>query len=137
MSKLARVTLPQALGYRGGQPMLAWLLHRISGIGIVLFVTMHVLAAFFIYSVESASATGAVAQFLTDLYEGLPMQIFILFAVLYHALNGLRIVILDMWPGLMRFNREAMWVQWALFLPAFFLPAALMIMAAVRVAPAG
>ena len=39
------------LGYRGGQPMIAWLLHRISGIGIVLFVSMHVFAAFFLYAV--------------------------------------------------------------------------------------
>jgi hypothetical protein len=41
-------------------------------------------------------------------------------------LNGLRIVVLDMWPAMHRFNHEAMWVQWALFLPMFLLPAALM-----------
>ncbi len=126
MSKLARVTLPQALAYRGGQPMIAWLLHRISGIGIVLFVAMHVLAAFTVYSVEGTA--GAVGNFLTDLYVSTPMQVFILFAVLYHGINGLRVAVLDMWPGLMRYNREAMWVQWALFLPMFLLPAALMIM---------
>jgi succinate dehydrogenase / fumarate reductase cytochrome b subunit len=56
------------------------------------------------------------------------MQIFILFAMLYHGINGLRIIILDMWPGLMRYNREAMWVQWALFLPMFLLPAILIIL---------
>jgi len=126
MSKLARVTLPQALAYRGGQPMLAWLLHRISGIGIVFFVSMHVVAAFLLYSVQGT--TGAVANALTDFYESTPVQVFMLFAVLYHAINGLRIVILDMWPALMPYNREAMWVQWALFLPMFLLPAALMIM---------
>lgn len=127
MSRLARVSLPRALSYRGGQPMLAWLLHRISGIGIVFFVSMHVWAAFFLYSVESTSPTGAVSEALTLFYESLPMQVFILFAVLYHAINGLRIVILDMWPSLYRYNREAMWVQWALFLPMFLLPATLMI----------
>jgi succinate dehydrogenase/fumarate reductase cytochrome b subunit len=56
------------------------------------------------------------------------MQVFMLFAVLFHAINGLRIVVLDMAPGLWKFNREAMWVQWALFLPMFLLPAALIIM---------
>lgn len=126
MSKLARVTLPQALAYRGGGPMIAWLLHRLSGIGIVLFVAMHVLSAFLVYSVEGA--TGAMANFVTDVYIGVPMQVFVLFAVLYHGINGLRVVILDMWPALMRYNREAMWVQWALFLPMFLLPAALIIM---------
>jgi succinate dehydrogenase / fumarate reductase cytochrome b subunit len=128
MSRLARVSLPHALSYRGGQPMISWLLHRISGIGIVVFVSMHIWAAFFLYGVEATSLSGAVSQALTDFYEALPMQIFILFAVLYHAIHGLRIVVLDMWPALWRYNREAMWVQWALFLPMFLLPAALMIM---------
>ena len=66
MSKLARVTLPQALGYRGGQPMTAWLLHRISAIGIVLFVSMHVFAAFFLYATTGGS-TNAIANGLTNL----------------------------------------------------------------------
>jgi succinate dehydrogenase / fumarate reductase cytochrome b subunit len=128
MSKLARVSLPKALAYRGGQPMIAWLLHRISGTGIVFFVSMHILAAFFLYSVESTSTAGAVSDALTTFYEALPMQIFMLFAVLYHAINGLRIVMLDMFPALWKYNREAMWVQWAMFLPMFLLPAALMLM---------
>jgi len=126
MSKLARVTLPQALSYRGGQPMWAWLLHRISGLGIVCFVSMHIVAAFLLYAVGGTA--GNVANALTDFYESLPMQIFMLFAVLYHAINGLRIVILDMWPSLHHFHKEASWVQWALFLPMFLLPAILMIL---------
>ncbi len=128
MSKLARVTLPQALAYRGGQPMWAWLLHRISGIGIVLFVAVHVMAAFFLYAVQGTTAS--VADFLTTVYTSKPVQIFVLFSVLYHGLNGLRIAILDMWPALHRFHREAMWVQWAVFLPAFLLPAFLIALAA-------
>lgn len=127
MSKLARVTLGQALGYRGGQPMIAWLLHRITGVGIVFFVSMHVIAGFFLYSTESGP-TYVVADALTRLYESLGMQVFMLFCVLYHAVNGLRIVILDMWPALMAYNREAMWVEWALFLPLFLVPAVLMIL---------
>ncbi len=126
MSRLSRVSLGQALRYRGGQPMLAWLLHRISGIIIVLFVSMHVIAAFFINSVEGSS--GNVAQAVTTIYESLPVQIIVLFAVLFHAVNGLRIVILDMWPSLLHYNREALWVQWAVFIPLFALPAVLMIL---------
>lgn len=122
MSNQARVTLSQFFAYRGGQPMLAWLLHRISGIGIVLFVGMHVLAAFFLYAIPEGTAN-TVANALTELYEGRLTQIFILFAILYHGMNGLRIVVLDMWPGLHRFHREAMWLQWAVFLPVFLIPA--------------
>lgn len=127
MSKVARVPLPTALSYRGGLPMVAWLLHRLTGIGIVVFVSMHVIAAFMLNAVPTG-ATNAISAGLTDFYEALPMQVFILFCVLYHAINGLRVVVLDMFPGLWKFNREAMWVQWALFLPLFLLPAALMIM---------
>ena len=67
MSNSLAVTLPQALGYRGGQPMTAWLLHRISGIGIVLFVSMHVFAAFFLYATRAERPTtiaNAAHQFL-------------------------------------------------------------------------
>lgn len=131
MSTISRVGVMQALRYRGGQSMLAWLLHRISGIGIVIFVSMHVVAAFYLYSVEPQSITGQISQSLTIFYEWLPMQIFILFAVLWHAINGARIVVLDMWPSLMAYNREAMWVQWALFIPLFLLPSILMILEAL------
>lgn len=127
MSKLARVTLPQALAYRGGQPMLAWLLHRISALGIVIFVGMHLMMAFLVYA-TTGGVTNVIANALTTFYTLAPVQIFVLFCVLYHATNGLRIVILDMWPALHRFNKEAMWVQWALFLPMFLLPAALIAM---------
>jgi succinate dehydrogenase / fumarate reductase cytochrome b subunit len=130
MSDISRVSLVQALRYRGGQSMLAWLLHRISGIGIVLFVSMHIVAAFYLYSVEPESITGQITNALTNFYESLPMQIFMLFAVLWHAINGLRIVVLDMWPAMMAYNREAMWVQWALFIPLFLLPSSLMIIQA-------
>jgi succinate dehydrogenase / fumarate reductase cytochrome b subunit len=121
MSKLARVSISQALAYRGGQPMIAWLLHRIAGIGIILFVGMHVFAGFFLYAIPGGTAN-ALANALTDIYVSRPVQVLVLFSVLFHGLNGLRIVVLDMWPGLHRYHREAMWVQWAVFLPLFLIP---------------
>jgi succinate dehydrogenase / fumarate reductase cytochrome b subunit len=121
MSKLARVSISQALAYRGGQPMIAWLLHRIAGLGIILFVGMHVFAAFFLYAIPGGTAN-ALANALTDIYVSRPVQVLVLFSVLFHGLNGLRIVVLDMWPGLHRYHREAMWVQWAVFLPLFLIP---------------
>jgi succinate dehydrogenase / fumarate reductase cytochrome b subunit len=127
MSSLSRVTLGQALGYRGGQPMIAWILHRITGLGIILFVGVHVLAAFMKYSTEGG-VVNSVAVTITSSYETLWVQLIVLFCVLYHAINGLRIVILDMWPSLIHYHREATWVQWAVFLPLFLVPAVLMIL---------
>ncbi len=83
--------------------------------------------AFLVYA-TTGGVTNVIANALTTFYALAPVQIFVLFCVLYHATNGLRIVILDMWPALHRFNKEAMWVQWALFLPMFLLPAALIAM---------
>ena len=36
-------------------------------------------------------------------------------AVLYHALNGLRIVVMDFWPPLTRFHRGMWYLVWAMF----------------------
>jgi succinate dehydrogenase / fumarate reductase cytochrome b subunit len=127
MSRLSRVTLGQALRYRGGQPMTVWLLHRITGVGIVLYVGMHVLAAFMLYATQGGT-TNVVAGALTSFYETLWVQFFVLFCVLFHAVNGLRVAVLDMWPSLIHYYREAMWVQWALFLPLFLVPAVLMVL---------
>ncbi len=80
MSRLARVSIPQALAYRGGQPMIAWLLHRIAGIGIVLFVGMHVFAGFILYAIPGGTAN-TIANALTSFYESRPVQVFVLFAV--------------------------------------------------------
>src|SRR5512136_1329180 len=102
MSRLSRVTLAQALGYRGGQPMTAWIFHRITGLGIILFVGMHVLAAFMKYSTQGG-VTNSVAVALTSFYETLGVQLVVLFCVLYHAINGLRVLILDMWPSLIHY----------------------------------
>ena len=36
-------------------------------------------------------------------------------AVLYHALNGLRIVIMDFWPRTTQFHRQLWYLCWVLF----------------------
>jgi succinate dehydrogenase/fumarate reductase cytochrome b subunit len=46
-------------------------------------------------------------------------QIFIYFCALFHGINGLRITILDLFPKLIPHQREAIWLEWALFIPVF------------------
>jgi succinate dehydrogenase / fumarate reductase cytochrome b subunit len=36
-------------------------------------------------------------------------------AVLYHALNGLRITIIDFWPRLSRYHRALWYANWLVF----------------------
>jgi len=108
------VGLMEGLRYRGKGPMLAWILHRVSGLGIVLFVALHILASFL--SQQFGSDLGV---FINTIYENWIFQIFIFFCALFHAINGLRIVLLDLWPKLLEYQREAIWLEWFVFLPVF------------------
>jgi succinate dehydrogenase / fumarate reductase cytochrome b subunit len=105
-----KVGLFTGLRYQGKGPMLTYVLHRIGGLGIVIFVTTHMLASFL---------GGPVGVFLNTVYEHWLFQIFMFFCALFHAINGLRIVILDLWPKLIEHQREAIWVEWAVFLPIY------------------
>ena len=104
----------QAFKYRGGGPMLSWALHRISGLAIVLFVGTHVIASFSMQQFGSDWGT-----LINTVYESMYFQFVVIFAVLFHALNGLRIIILDLWPKMLEYQREATWVQWLIFIPVY------------------
>jgi len=104
------VSLKDALRYQGKGPMLTYILHRIGGLGMVTFVGLHVLASF---------VGGQVGSSINLIYENWVFQIFIFFCVLFHVINGLRIIILDLWPKLIEHQREAIWLEWLVFLPIY------------------
>ncbi|MEI6290268.1 MAG: hypothetical protein WCP19_07520 [Chloroflexota bacterium] len=104
------VGLAAGLRYKGKGPMLTFILHRIGGLGIALFVGTHVLVSFL---------GGPTGRVINNLYESWVFQIFVFFCVLFHMINGLRITILDLWPSLIEYQREAIWVEWAVFIPLF------------------
>jgi succinate dehydrogenase / fumarate reductase, cytochrome b subunit len=104
------VSLATGLRYRGQGPMLTFVLHRIGGVGMAVFVTIHILASFL---------GGEGGVFVNTVYENWIFQIFIFFCALFHAINGLRITIVDLFPKLLVHQREAIWVEWAVFIPLF------------------
>jgi succinate dehydrogenase / fumarate reductase cytochrome b subunit len=108
------VSLLTGLRYKGQGPMLTFILHRIGGVGMAVFVAVHILASF---------VGGSVGAFLNNVYTHWLFQIFIFFCALFHVVNGLRITILDLWPRLIEHQREAIWLEWAVFLPLFALAA--------------
>ena len=117
MALSRRVGLLAGLRYRGKQGMLNFILHRITGLGIVAFVGMHVVAGFF------GQQFGDDLSFaLNTFYESWQFQIFVYFSVLFHALNGTRLTLMDLFPKLMRFQRELLWLQWAIFVVSFGFP---------------
>ncbi len=50
----------RGIGYRGGGPMLSWMLHRIGGLAMVLFVGLHIAAGFFMQQFGSNWATRSI-----------------------------------------------------------------------------
>jgi succinate dehydrogenase / fumarate reductase cytochrome b subunit len=104
------VSLLTGLRYKGQGPMLTFVLHRIGGLGMAIFISVHILASFL---------GGDVGAFFNTVYENWMFQIFIFFCVLFHAINGLRITILDLFPKLIEHHREAIWIEWAVFLPVY------------------
>jgi succinate dehydrogenase / fumarate reductase cytochrome b subunit len=82
-------------GYQISWAQLAWMGHRLSGIGVIVFLFAHV--------VETATvALGpGVYDFTQGLYHNLPVrlgEILLMAAVVYHSLNGLRVIVMDFWP---------------------------------------
>jgi len=108
------VGLAAALRYRGQGPMLTYVLHRIGGLGMAVFLTVHILSGFL---------GGKAGVFLNSIYESWGFQLFIFFCVLFHSINGLRITILDLWPSLLPHQREAIWLEWMIFIPVYALAA--------------
>ncbi len=104
------VSLATVLRYKGQGPMLTYVLHRIGGLGMAIFVTTHILASFL---------GGKGGVFVNSIYENWIFQLLIFFFVMFHAINGLRITILDLFPKLIEHSREAIWLEWAVFLPLY------------------
>jgi succinate dehydrogenase / fumarate reductase cytochrome b subunit len=109
--------------YKGSTPYYGFALHRLSAFGIIFFVGLHVLASF---SMQQDLGTWGTA--INIIYESPWFQIAVVFCVLFHTLNGLRVVILDFWPKLIKYTREAVYLQWAIFIPIYLLTVYLLIM---------
>ena len=122
MALSRKVGLAAGAKYKGGGPMLAWALHRISGLGIITFVTLHVLAAFL--TQQMGSDLGIAVNII---YQSIYFQLFIAFCAIFHGINGFRIILLDIWPRLIRYQKESTWLEWFVILPLYLLIAFIMI----------
>lgn len=117
-----KVGLLAGAKYKGGGPMLAWVLHRITGLGMSVFVALHVIASFLTQQLGSD-----LGIFINTIYQSLVFQLFVIFGVLFHGVNGLRIIALDIWPKLIRYQKEATWLEWFVIVPIYGLTVFIMI----------
>lgn len=126
MALSRRVSIGAGLRYRGEQGMLNFILHRITGLGILLFVGIHVVVGFF------GQQFGDDLSFaINAIYESWAFQLFVYFSVLFHAINGSRLALMDLFPRLLLYQRELIWLQWLIFIPAYGLPTFMMLQTAL------
>jgi succinate dehydrogenase / fumarate reductase cytochrome b subunit len=100
------------------------LLHRITGVGIFSFLMLHILNIWLVGFGPEPFNTLIVFYRHPVARVG---HIFLLFSVLFHAVNGLRIILLDFWPELGRYQRRMIWGAAVIFL-AVFIPSSLLIL---------
>lgn len=88
-----RTTLTGYAQYRGREGQVSFLLHRLTGLGTLLFLAIHILDTATVYFYPSLYAD-AIGIYRTTLF-GLGEMV-LLFCVFYHGVNGLRIAFFDM-----------------------------------------
>src|SRR6201997_1800531 len=93
--------------YRGDPGMWSWVLHRISGATIFFFLFVHVIDTALV-RVSPQAYNEVVATYKTPIV-GL-MEVGLVAAVLYHALNGIRVILIDFWSQGPRYQRLMLWI---------------------------
>ncbi len=111
-------TVPQASGtlYRGREGMWTWVAHRISGVLIFLFLFAHVLDTALVR--VSPDAYNSIMHTYKTPIVGLG-ELGLVAAVIFHALNGIRVILVDFWSRGTRLQRQMGWAVVGLFVILF------------------
>lgn len=116
------LTITETLRYRGAIGQWSWVLHRLSGLGVVLFLTLHVVDTSWSVFYPQLYVE-AIAVYQTPLFT--IGEFVLVAAVVYHAINGLRIAIIDFKPVWWKYQQKAaVWVVIAtivILVPVFIL----------------
>ena len=97
---------PAGTLYRGREGMWSWVAHRVTGVLIFFFLFAHVLDTALV-RVSPDSYNRVIDTYKTPLVN--LMEVGLVGAVLYHALNGLRVMAIDFWEKGPRYQREMTW----------------------------
>ncbi|GAC1370619.1 MAG: succinate dehydrogenase, cytochrome b556 subunit [Actinomycetota bacterium] len=105
--------------YRGGGGMWSWMLHRGSGLLVLGFLFLHIIDTSLI-----SFGKGHYDTFV-NLYKRAwfqPLEVLLMGAVIYHSINGLRVVLIDFWDKgaahQRQLTRAANLISLTLFLPS-------------------
>ncbi len=98
--------------YKGHEGQWTWIAHRVTGVAIILFLFAHVVDTAVIgWGPEAYNRVLSVYQN----WGVRLLELGLVAAVLFHALNGVRIMIIDFWPSATRYNRQLLYGTVGLF----------------------
>ena len=98
--------------YRGGIGQWSWALHRITGVGVLIFLCLHILDTALIV-LGPAPYNAIIALYRHPVFK--VFEIGLVASVLFHALNGVRIILIDCWVELTRVHRQLFAAQMVVF----------------------
>ncbi len=93
--------------YRGDAGMWSWVAHRITGVLTFFFLFAHVLDTALV-RVSPEAYNEIIETYKNPIVN--VMEVGLVGAVLYHALNGVRIMLVDFWAKGARYQRRMLWV---------------------------
>jgi succinate dehydrogenase / fumarate reductase, cytochrome b subunit len=104
--------VPAGTLYRGREGMWSWVAHRVTGVLVFFFLFVHVLDTALV-RVSPEAYDDTIAVYKTPLVAF--MEYGLVAAVLFHALNGLRVIAVDLLEKGPRYQRQMLWGAMALW----------------------
>ena len=104
--------MPKGTLYRGREGMWSWVAHRVTGVLVFFFLFAHVLDTALVR--VSPNDYDLVVDTYKHPFVTL-MEVGLVGAVLFHALNGIRVLLVDFWEKGVRLQRQMMYAVLTLF----------------------
>lgn len=105
--------------YRGNEGMWSWVGHRITGVVIFFFLLVHVLDTSLV-RVSPEAYNAVIGTYQNPLMA--VGEVGLVAAIVFHAFNGLRIILVDFWKGGTKFHKQMLWgvlILWVVTVAAF------------------
>ncbi|MEY9967342.1 succinate dehydrogenase / fumarate reductase cytochrome b subunit [Streptacidiphilus sp. MAP12-16] len=114
--------MPAGTLYRGREGMWSWVAHRVTGVLIFFFLFAHVLDTALV-RVSPQAYNSVIATYKT--WPVNLMEYGLTAAILFHALNGLRVIAVDFWAKGPKYQRQMLWTVvtvWVITMAGAFYP---------------
>lgn len=105
--------------YRGREGMWSWVGHRVTGVVIFLFLLVHVLDTSLV-RVSPGAYDAIMATYKNPLMA--LGETALVAAIVFHAFNGLRLILVDFWKSGTKYHRQMLWgvlALWVITMAAF------------------